>query len=81
MLSSSIFQISFTAALVLLLAGTRLDAKSVVVDDTDTSRITYSPTSRWNTGNTCTTCIVQLDRTKTLFGTWHEWVLQGHLLI
>ena len=72
MLSSSFSQISFTVALVLSLAGTRLDAKSVIVDDSHTSQITYS--AGWNIGNNCTGCYAQPDRTQAFNETWHEYV-------
>jgi hypothetical protein len=69
---TSVSQLSFTAALVLLLAGTLLDAKSVIVDDTDTSKITY--TSGWLVGNTCTGCFAKPDPSQAFNGTWHECV-------
>jgi len=65
-------QISFVAVLVLIFTGARLDAKSVIVDDTDASKITYS--SGWLAGNTCTGCFAQPDKTQAFNGTWHECV-------
>ena len=72
MLSLSYPQLSFTVALILLLTGTRLDAKSIIVDDADTRSITYSP--GWITGNICTGCFALPDKTQTFGGTWHECV-------
>ena len=68
----SFSRLAFTAALVLFFAGTRLDAKYIPVDDTDTNWIVYSTDSGWNIGNTCTGCLVKLDNTKVFNGTWHE---------
>jgi len=72
MRSLSFFQLAFTAALVLFLAGTRLDAKYVTVDDVETNWILYSSDAGWNVGHTCTGCFAKLDKTKVFGGTWHE---------
>ena len=72
MLSFAISQFPFTPALLLLISGGQLEAKSVIVDDSDTSRITYS--SGWNIGNNCTTCFAEPDSTQPSNGTWHECV-------
>jgi len=65
-------QFPFTAALLLLIVGGRLEAKSVIVDDSDTSRITYSP--GWGIGNDCSGCFAKPDPTQPSNGTWHECV-------
>ena len=72
MLSLAISQTPFTAVLLLLFAARRLEAKSVIVDDSDTSRITYS--SGWSIGNNCTGCYAEPDPTQPSNGTWHEYV-------
>ena len=46
--------------------------KSTVVDDSDTSRIIYSPPGTWNPGNECTTCFANPDKARALDGTWRE---------
>jgi hypothetical protein len=70
MLSLSLSQFSFIAALTLFFAGTRLDAKSVIVDDADTTNITYS--SGWNIGNDCPSCFAQPSTLRAFDRTWHE---------
>lgn len=72
MLSLSFSRFAFTAGFVFFFIGTRLDAKYVPVDDTDTSRILYSSDSGWNIGDNCALCLAKLDKTKVFGGTWHE---------
>jgi hypothetical protein len=63
----------FAAALVFLLTLTHLDAKAktVVVDDAETDKITYSP-GGWKIGNGCSDCPAKPDT--ALVNTWHECV-------
>jgi hypothetical protein len=72
MVSFSFSHFFFTTALVLFFAGTLLDAKLVIVDDSDTSRIIYSP--GWLVGNNCTGCFAQPDQKQAYNRTWHESV-------
>ena len=72
MLSLSLSQFAFAVGFGLFFAGTRLDAKYILVDDMDTSRILYSSDSGWNLGDNCTLCVAKLDKTKVFGGTWHE---------
>jgi phosphatidylserine/phosphatidylglycerophosphate/cardiolipin synthase-like enzyme len=70
MLSFLLSQFSLTVALILSFAGTRLDAKSVIVDDADTTKITYS--SGWNIGNDCSKCSANPIKSQAFEETWHE---------
>lgn len=73
MASPSYFGPAMYAALVTLLAGYSnvVDAKTFVVDDSETDRIIYS-SNNWNVGNTCGGCYARPDRAKAYKGTWHE---------
>lgn len=68
----SFSQFIFIGALVSSLAGTRLVAKSVTVDDADATKIIYS--TGWNIGNKCLACFAKPNETQAYEGTWHEWV-------
>ena len=72
MLLLAISQFPFTVALFLLIGGRRLEAKRVIVDDSDTSRIIYS--SGWGIGKNCTSCFAKPDPAQPANGTWHECV-------
>ena len=57
--------------LVFFLTPTHLDAKTVIVDDTETDKIKYS-SLRWKVGPGCPDCLANVDRTRV--NTWHECV-------
>ena len=61
----------FAAALVFFLALTHLDAKSVIVDDTEVDKITYF-SNTWKDGRSCTDCYAKVNTTRV--NTWHECV-------
>ena len=61
----------FAAALIFFLALTHLDAKKVIVDDTETDKIAYS-ISGWKVGPGCSDCDAKLDTARV--NTWHECV-------
>ena len=61
----------FAAALVFFLALTHLDAKKVIVDDTEIDKITYV-SNGWRDGPSCSSCDAKPE-TKWV-NTWHECV-------
>ena len=61
----------FVAALVFFLALTHLDAKKVIVDDTETDKITYV-SNGWKDGPSCSDCWAKPDIKRV--NTWHECV-------
>ena len=61
----------FAAALVFFLALTHLDAKKVIVDDTELDKIVYSMNG-WKFGPTCPNCDARPNTTRV--NTWHECV-------
>ncbi len=72
MLSSSFFGISLLAVLVFLFVRARLvGATSVVVDDANTARVTYS--TGWKDFKDCT-CLVKPAEASAYNGTFHPCV-------
>ena len=64
-------RLPFAAALVFFLALTHLDAKKVIVDDTELGKIAFS-ISGWKFGPSCSDCDAKLDT--AWVNTWHECV-------
>ena len=62
---------SFATALVFFLALTHLDAKKVIVDDTEIDKITYV-SNTWKAGPSCSDCSAKPDTNRV--NTWHECV-------
>ncbi|KAI0706283.1 hypothetical protein C8T65DRAFT_231896 [Cerioporus squamosus] len=57
--------------LVLLRADCALAATNRTIDDAD-PQVTYSPNNQWSQGSTCSECLIKLDPSQTLDGTWHD---------
>ena len=74
MLSLPFSRFSLTAAFLFFFAGTRLNAKFVFVDDSETDLIKYSEDGVWKVGNDCTSCLARPDKTWARNETWHECV-------
>jgi len=76
---SSCFGISLIAVLASLFAGMRLvDATSIVVDDANTARVTYS--AGWKHFNDCA-CLVELAAKASAYnGTFHPCVWYHRML-
>jgi len=52
-------------------AGVQAGTRSTIVDDSETSKINYSPQG-WNQGNQCAGCAAQPDKNRARGGTWHD---------